>query len=183
MKNILLLAILLVNSNLILSAQKYFTKNGSISFLSKASLENIKADNNQVINVFDTQSGEIQFSLIVKNFHFAKSLMEVHFNENYMESHKYPNAGFKGRITNLREISFDKDGRYNVSVSGDMTIHGAQKRVDATGTITVTGGKISLSSKFFVKLADYNISIPKILIDKIAETVEVSFQSNLYQKM
>lgn len=183
MNRTLLLTALLICFGTGLHAQKYFTKNGHISFFSKTSLENIKADNNQVINVLNIQTGEIQFSLIVRNFHFAKSLMEVHFNENYMESSKYPNAGFKGIITNLKDIYFNNDGIYNASVTGDMTIHGVVKKINITGTITVTGGKISLSAKFFIKLSDYNISIPKLVIDKVAEAVEVTVLSNFDQKM
>ncbi|MFZ1784847.1 MAG: YceI family protein [Ferruginibacter sp.] len=180
---IIYLLILFVGLNTGLVAQKYFTKNGRISFFSKTSLENIKAENNQVINVLNTQSGLIQFSLIVKNFHFEKSLMEVHFNENYMESGRFPYAGFKGTIINLADVSFDKDGIYPVRVTGDMTIHGMVKKVDATGTITITGGKLSLASKFFIKITDYNISIPKLVIDKIAESIEVNVQTNFDQKM
>lgn len=183
MNRILFLVATLICLNTGVQAQKYFTKNGHVSFFSKASLENIKADNNQVINVLNIETGEIQFSLIVRNFHFAKNLMEVHFNENYMESNKYPTAGFKGRITNFKDIVFNVDGVYNASVTGDMTIHGVVKKVNTTGTLTVTGGRISISSKFFIKLSDYNISIPKLVVDKIAESVEVTVLSNLDQKM
>lgn len=183
MNRVFSLTAMLLALSTTLQAQKYFTKNGHVSFFSKTSLENIKADNNQVINVLNIQTGEIQFSLIVRNFHFAKSLMEVHFNENYMESSKYPNAGFKGKIINLNDIYFNNDGMYNAGVTGEMTIHGVVKKMNATGIVTVTGGKISISSTFFIRLSDYNISIPKLVIDKIAESIEVTVLSNLDQKM
>ena len=165
------------------AAQKYYTKNGSISFFSKTSLENIKADNNQVMSVLNAQTGEIQFSVLVKSFRFEKALMEEHFNENYLESEKYPKATFKGNITDMSRVSFATDGMYTVPVTGDMTMHGVTKKLSTTGTITIKGGKVSAVSKFYVKLADYNISIPNLVKDNIAESVEVTVSSNFDQKM
>jgi len=165
------------------SAQKFYTKNGSVSFFSKTSLENIKADNNQVMSVLNTQTGDIQFSLLIKSFHFEKALMEEHFNENYMESEKFPKATFKGTITDMSRVSFTTDGIYTVAVSGDMTIHGVTKKTTATGTIVVKAGKISASATFPVNLSEYNISIPNLVKDNIAESVEISLLSNFDQKM
>lgn len=173
-------AFILISS---VSAQKYYTKNGNISFFSKTSMENIKADNNQVMSVLNTQTGEIQFSILIKSFHFEKALMEEHFNENYLESNKFPKAGFKGTITDMSRVSFTTDGLYTVPVSGEMTLHGVTKKIATTGTITVKGGKISASSKFFIKLAEYNISIPALVKDNIAESVEVTVNSSFDQKM
>lgn len=164
-------------------AQKYYTKNGNISFFSKTSLENIKADNNQVLSVLNAQTGEVQFSVLIKSFHFEKALMEEHFNENYLESEKFPKATFKGSITDMGRVNFGTDGMYTVPVSGDMTMHGVTKKIITTATITIKAGKVSATSKFFVKLADYNISIPSIVKDNIAESVEVTVLSNFDQKM
>ena len=86
------------------NAQKVFTKNGLVSFFSTTKMEDIKADNNQVLCVLNTQTGDLQFSLLTKGFHFAKALMEEHFNENYIESSKFPKATFKGdRGTNFKK--------------------------------------------------------------------------------
>ncbi|HMU09893.1 MAG TPA: YceI family protein [Ferruginibacter sp.] len=164
-------------------AQKYYTKNGSISFFSKTSLENIKADNNQVLSVLNAQSGEIQFSVLIKSFHFEKALMEEHFNENYLESEKFPKATFKGSITDMGRVNFSTDGMYTVPVSGDLNMHGVTKKITTTATITLKAGKVSATAKFLVKLADYNISIPSIVKDNIAESVEVTVLSNFDQKM
>lgn len=164
-------------------AQKYYTKNGNVSFFSKTSIENIKADNNQVMAVMNTQTGELQFSLLIKSFHFEKALMEEHFNENYMESNKFPKASFKGIITDLSRVNFTNDGLYTVSVAGDMTLHGITKKITTTGTITVKGGKPSASSKFIIKLADYNIAVPGVVKDNIAESIEVSMNAGFDQKM
>lgn len=165
------------------SAQKHYTKNGSISFFSKTSLENISADNNQVVGILDTQTGEIQFSLLVRSFHFAKALMEEHFNEDYMESDKFPRATFRGNITDLSRVSFSTDGMYTVPVEGNMTIHGVSRKITTHGTIMINGGKITASSKFIVKVSDYNITIPALVKDNIAESVEISVSCRLDQKM
>ena len=165
------------------NAQKYYTKNGNISFFSKTSMENIKADNNQVMAVLNTQNGDLQFSLLIKSFHFEKALMEEHFNENYMESEKFPKATFKGNITDMSRVSFITDGVYTVPVSGDMTLHGVTKKITTTGNITVKGGKVSAVSKFLIRIADYNITIPSVVKDNIAESIEVSINTSFDQKM
>lgn len=182
MKTLLsLAAFLLLSSQLF--AQKSYTKNGSILFFSKSPLENIDSKNNQVMSVLNTQTGDIQFSVIIKAFHFKKALMEVHFNENYMESTKFPKATFKGAVTELSKISFAIDGSYTVSVSGDMTIHGVTKKITAPGLITVKNGVPSAASKFSVKLADYNITIPKLVKDNISEKIDITVACTYDQKM
>lgn len=182
-KNILLVAAFLMAGGFSAMAQKVYTKNGTISFFSKAPLENISADNNQVMSVLNQQTGEMQFSVIIKSFKFKKALMEEHFNENYLESDKYPKAGFKGNITDISKVNFSKDGTYNVTVTGDLNIHGVTNKVTAPGTILVKNGIASASSKFTVKLADYKISIPKLVKDNIAENVEISVDCDYNQKL
>ncbi|HMW26204.1 MAG TPA: YceI family protein [Ferruginibacter sp.] len=183
MKQVILLTTLFTVLVTGATAQKYYTKNGSISFFSKTSMENIKADNNQVLSVLNAQTGEIQFSVLIKSFHFEKALMEEHFNENYLESGKFPKATFKGTITDMSRVNFNTDGMYTVPVSGDLTIHGVTKKITTTGTITIKGGNVSALSKFFIKLSDYNISIPSVVKDNIAESVEVTVNSSFDQKM
>lgn len=183
MKKTILAAVLLAGITIQSAAQKVFTKNGNISFFSTAPMENITADNNQVMSVLNTQTGDLQFSVLIKGFHFKKSLMEEHFNENYMESDKFPKSTFKGMITDVSKISFTKDGNYNVAVSGDLTIHGVTKKVTTPGTVTIKSGNITATSKFNIKLADYNISIPGLVKDKIAETIEITVSCGYDQKM
>jgi len=165
------------------AAQKYFTKNGSIAFFSKAALEDIKADNNQVMAVINTQNGELQFSLLTKGFHFKKALMEEHFNENYMESDKYPKSTFKGIITDISGVNFAKDGNYKVMVNGDLSMHGVTKNINTGGTISISGGKITGTSIFKIVLADYNISIPKVVENNISKTIEITVNCLYDQKM
>lgn len=175
--------IMLTAGSFAASSQKVYTKNGSISFFSKAPLENISADNNQVMSVLNQQTGEMQFSVIIKSFKFKKALMEEHFNENYMESEKYPKASFKGSISDVAKLNFVKDGTYNVTVAGDLTMHGVTNKVSAPGTITVKNGVASGTSKFNLRLADYKISIPKLVKDNISETVEITVNCDYNQKL
>jgi polyisoprenoid-binding protein YceI len=164
-------------------AQKVFTKNGNISFHSKASLETIEATSNQVTSVLVPATGDIQFSVQVKSFHFKKALMEEHFNENYLESDKYPKSTFKGKINDVAKVDFTKDGTYNVTVSGDLNMHNVTQKTTATGTITVKSGKISAASSFVVKLADYKIDIPNVVRNNIAETVTIKVTCTYDQKL
>ncbi|MFT3682144.1 MAG: YceI family protein [Ferruginibacter sp.] len=165
------------------NAQKYYTKNGSISFFSGTKLEDIKADNNQVVSVLNAQTGELQFSVLIKGFHFAKATMEEHFNENYLESDKYPKSTFKGTVADISKVNFTKDGSYPVTVSGDLTIHGVTKKVSSTGSITVKAGVPAASSKFNIKLADYKVTIPSVVSNNIAETIEITVSCKYDQKM
>jgi hypothetical protein len=164
-------------------AQKYFTKNGHISFFSSTNLENISADNNQVVSVLSVQDGALQFSALIRNFHFKKALMEEHFNENYLESDKFPKANFKGTISDISKVNFTVDGSYPVNVIGDLTVHGVTQKVSTAGTITVKGGKITAQSKFIAKPSDYQITIPKLVRDNISESIEVSVNCDYDQKM
>lgn len=166
-----------------LNAQKVFTKNGAVSFFSKSTLENIQASNNQVMSVLIPSTGDLQFSVLIKSFHFKKSLMEEHFNENYMESDKFPKASFKGKINDLSKVNFTTDGSYAVEVSGDLSIHGVTQKVVTQGTLVVKAGVITAAAKFNLKLADYKISIPSVVKDNIAEVIEINLSCIYDQKM
>lgn len=183
MKKILLTAILAAIVNIAMVAQKYYTKNGNISFFSSTSMEDIKADNNQVMSVLNVQTGELQFSVLIKSFHFKKTLMEEHFNENYMESSKYPKSTFKGTVADISKVNFSKDGSYPVNVSGDLTMHGVTKKVTTTGTLNIQGGKITGTAVFKVALADYNISVPKVVEGNISKTIEIKVNCLYDQKL
>ena len=164
-------------------AQKFYTKNGLVSFYSKATVEDITADNNEVLSVINTATGDMQFSLLNTGFHFKKALMEEHFNEDYMESDKYPKSTFKGKITNLSAINFTKDGIYNTAVTGDLTMHGVTNTITTNGTITIKNGAVSATSKFKIKLTDYKIVIPSVVKNNIAETIDITVSCNYPNKL
>lgn len=162
------------------NAQKYVTKNGFIRFYSEAPMENIQADNRQVNAALDVATGEFVFKVLMKSFEFEKALMQEHFNENYVESDKFPNGTFVGKVTNIGEIDFLKEGTYEALVEGDLTIHGVTNKVSEKGTFTVMpGGKVQGKSKFFVKVADYQIKIPSTVVNNIAESIEVTVDLEL----
>lgn len=156
------------------NAQKYITKTGYIGFYSHTSLEDIKADNNQVASVLDVSTGEIVFQALIKSFHFDRALMEEHFNENYMESENFPKSGFKGKITDFSSVDFKKNGIYNITVEGDLTIHNVTNKVSTKGTLEVVSGGINASSRFNIVPEDYKISIPGVVRNKIAKNLEVT---------
>lgn len=156
------------------NAQKYMTKNGYIGFYSHTPVEEIKADNNQVAGVLDASTGEIVFQALIKSFHFEKALMEEHFNENYMESDKFPKSTFNGKITNLSEVNFSKPGTYAVTVDGDLMMHGVTNKVSVKGTIEVIPGGINANSKFSLIPEDYKIVIPGVVRNNIAKTLELT---------
>jgi len=164
------------------SAQKYMTRTGKVVFFSGTPVENIEAFNNDVSSVIDGRTGEMLFIVPIKSFKFEKALMQEHFNENYMESDKFPKADFKGKILNIGDVNFSKDGVYNVKTAGKLTIHGVTKDVTIPGTVTVKGGSVTANSKFLVRTADYGIKIPGMVASKIADQIEVTVNSILSQK-
>jgi len=155
-------------------SQKYITRDGYIGFYSSTPLEDIKADNNQVASVIDISTGEIVFQVLIRSFRFEKALMQEHFNENYMESDKYPRSTFSGKITNIGETGLTKSGSYEVTVEGDLTIRDVKKRVSAKGTIDVAAESVTAESKFIISPEDYGIKIPSVVRNNIAKNIEVT---------
>lgn len=160
-------------------SQKYLTKTGHIWFVSNAPLETIEAHNRQVNVALNTQNADFIFKVLIKSFEFKNALMQQHFNENYMESDKYPEATFKGKIVNISEINFSKDGSYPAVVEGEMTIHGVTQKIKQTGVLQVKGSQIIATSVFTIALKDYNITIPTAVVKKIAEVVQIQVNVTL----
>lgn len=154
-------------------AQKYLAEKSFVSFFSDAQIEDITAKNNKSSSIFDSASGEIVFSIPIKDFVFAKSLMKEHFNEKYMESDKFPKSTFQGKIIGFDSVA---TGEQQVVASGKLTIHGESRQVAIPGTIEVNEGSLTMKAKFLVKLEDYKISIPQLLWQNIAEQVEVTIE-------
>lgn len=182
MRILLIMAVLFFNLNIVTGQEMYFTRNGKVSFFSKTPMENIDAVNNEVFSVMNLSKGEIAFAILVKSFRFEKALMEEHFNENYMESTKFPKATFNGKIEQAEKLSLNKAGQYPVHVSGDLTIHGVTKKINTEGTITVSDSGLQATSTFNLKVKDFNIEIPSLVADKIAETIEVTINCSYAPK-
>lgn len=159
--------------------QQYYSKTGKVTFISDAPLEKIEAHNNSGYVVFDSATGKIEWSVLIKGFQFVKALMQDHFNENYMESQKFPKGLFKGVVTNLKDINLQKDGEYTVNVKGELTLHGVTKPFSPVGHISIKGGAITATSNFDIVVEDYDIEVPKVVRDNIAKTVKVNVVADL----
>lgn len=168
----------------------WYTKTGKITFFSTTPVEDIKATNNQVFLAFNQTSGEISAKVTIKSFKFQKKLMQEHFNENYMESDKFPYANYKGTIEDIDKINFAKDtagnfikpATYNVKTTGKLTIHGVTKEVASDGKIVLSGKQATIKTVFSVLLADYNIEKPSVVAMKIADKIEVTLESDCKNK-
>ncbi len=169
-----ILSTVLILLSVTLNAQKFMTKTGFIEIFSHTSMEDIKGDNNQVATILDASTGEIVFQALMKSFKFERALMEEHFNENYVESEKFPKSTFKGKIVNLSDVNFSKPGVYKVTVTGDLTIHGVTKSISEPAEIEITGSGVNARSKFVVTPEEYNIEIPSVVREKIAKEITVS---------
>jgi hypothetical protein len=155
--------------------QRFFVDKASVSFFSDGVIEDIAAENNKVTSIFDAGQGEIAYLMNIKDFQFEKKLMQVHFNEKYMESEKYPKASFQGKIVGFNNAVA---GIQNVKAVGKLTIHGVTRDVEFPGTAEMKNNQLSLKSKFTVKLLDYNIKVPQIVWQNIAQQVEVTVDFN-----
>ncbi len=184
MKHLKNLAFALALLPLAASAQdRYMTRNGHIAFFSATPMENIEGNNHKVTSVWDVTTGAMQFAVLIKAFEFEKALMQEHFNENYMESNTFPKAEFKGKLAGITAEQLKKAGTYEVSVTGDLTIHGVSKPVSAKGKVTVdAAGAITASSDLIVKPEDHGIKIPGVVRKNIAEEITVKVRME-YAKM
>jgi len=172
-----ILTSLFIGLNLSLFAQIYISKSCEINFFAGTSLEDIDATNKAAKPILNTATGDIQVKIPITLFVFKRPLMQEHFNENYLESDKFPDAVFKGKIKDV--VDYTKDGITKVKVSGKMNMHGVEKEIVIDGTITIKGQEISLHSEFNIHIADYNISVPTVVTAKIAEDVKTKIDAVL----
>jgi polyisoprenoid-binding protein YceI len=176
----LLLLAFLVNTSI--EAQKMITRSGEIKFeASMPALEEVAATSKTASGVFDTSNGEFAALILIKSFKFKVALMEEHFNENYMESSKFPKATFKGKVLNFdsKKITATKTA---YDIEGDLTIHGVTKKVKTKINLALVGGKILATSNFNIKLSDYKIDVPSLVKDKIAKDAKIALNFSLDAK-
>lgn len=165
-----------------LAQTRYIDRSGKASFFSSAPMEDIKAETNQALSVFDVKTGEIVASMLMRSFNFRKALMQEHFNENYVESNKFPKATFKGKVTNIGEFNIGKNGKYSLDVTGEITLHGVTRPLHVTAEAIVENGGIKAKAVFPLAVKDFDIEIPQLIIINIAEEVEVTISFD-YQIM
>ncbi len=155
--------------------ERFLTKNGSISFFSSAVVKDFKADNNQVLSIIDAGSGQMAIAILMKSFMFEKALMQEHFNENYVESDKFPKATFRGDIVDFESIT---DLETKAEVEGVISIHGVSKEIVIGANITKSEESIFVKGEFNILLADYDIEIPRVVSKSIAKKIKVTFDFN-----
>lgn len=177
MKKRAFLSVMILTSGLSLFSQgKFLCNEGHITFFSHTAIEDIKAENKEVASVIDSESGEVAVIVKISAFQFEKKLMQEHFNENYMESERYPKATFMGKIANHGEIDYEKPGSYTIQVVGDMTIHGVKQQISESAGMEVGADGLVVRMKFMLDPSDYDIKIPKVVRKNIAERLEVSIR-------
>jgi polyisoprenoid-binding protein YceI len=178
MKKIIVFTLSIVLSQTAVS-QIYKAKDGAteVTFFSKSPLEDIDAKNKGAIIIMNAVTSDIQVRLTMQNFKFKNALMEEHFNENYLESEKYPNAVFKGKIN--EKIDYSVDGEHKVTVTGKMELHGVTKDETYEGSLNKVGNEILIVCAFKIKVVDYNIKVPSLYVKNIAEIVDVDIKSTL----
>jgi polyisoprenoid-binding protein YceI len=152
-------------------SQLFTTRTGFIGFYSKTALEDIKAENNQVYAVIDAGKKGLALAVLLKGFTFTKELMQEHFNENYVESDKYPKASFTGSFSG--DLDAAKDGVYKVMVKGNLSLHNVTRPIESPATIEVKNGHLVGQTEFKVKPEDFNIGIPSLVRDKIDKEITV----------
>lgn len=177
-----LVAVLLFNLHGVCAQTKYIDRRGHASFFSSAPMEDIRAENDQAVSIIDAQTGEVVASMLMRSFNFRKALMEEHFNENYVESDKYPKATFRGKIVNIGDVDLTKDGNYTLDVSGEITLHGVTQPLTLKADAVVNGGTVQAKAVFPLKVKDFKIEVPRLVINNIAEVVEVTVSFS-YQPM
>ncbi|MBV6442623.1 MAG: Protein YceI [Saprospiraceae bacterium] len=163
-------------------ATKYVSKNAHISFFSHTVAEDITANNYKVVSTLNTETGEVVFSVPMQSFEFEKAQMQKHFNgKDFLDTQTFPKAKFTGTITNLSAVNFGKDGTYDATVKGELTIKGTTKPMNEKGTVTVKGNQIEVKTKLKVVLADYGVTFAKGKPStNVAKEVEVTLNA-VYQ--
>ncbi|MDA8994775.1 YceI family protein [Schleiferiaceae bacterium] len=164
MKKLLLTALLA--SSTIVSAQQYLTREARLSFDAGSPLEDIEAFTESGSAVFDASSGKIGVQVLMTSFQFKRALMQEHFNENYVESEKFPKASFKGTYN---------EGK----VTGELSIHGVTKEISVPATLREENENFVLTTAFDIILAEYNVEIPSAVADKISKAASIQVQATL----
>ncbi|TNJ43473.1 YceI family protein [Tamlana fucoidanivorans] len=182
MKHLLFYFIAFLSLNMY-SQEKYLTRSGRVNFeASVPSFEEVKAINNSATAILNGSNGELAALVLVKGFRFKNALMEEHFNENYAESDQFPKATFIGKIENFHSEQLNTTHQ-NVVLKGQLTFHGETKPIEVNNlTFSKESNVIVMSGSFKVKAEDFSVKIPKIVRNKVSETIDVSFNFELKQK-
>lgn len=160
-------------------AQKYLTKTGKVHFEASVPLfEDVDATNTTTVAVLNADSGDIAVIVMPKNFKFKVALLEEHFNESYAETAKYPKSTFTGKLASFKKEDLSATPK-SYNIAGTLNFHGVDQKITSLANVYLQNGKIIVSGKFVTKPADYKVAIPKMVVKKVAENVNVSYQFEL----
>ena len=182
MKTPIIILIILVASSFTSNLGEVFiANNGTIAFSSDAPLELIQAKSKRLKGAINTSQNTFAFAVLMSSFQgFNSALQREHFNENYMETHKFPKATFKGKI--LETINYSKNGTHRITAKGTLSMHGVKKERTIKSTLKIEKGKLYITSDFKVPLSDHNIAIPKIVTRKIATEIKVKLNAEFIKR-
>ena len=170
----------ILSSSLSFQQDLYFTDSGQVDFTSDAPLEMIKAASDNLAGVLNLEDRSFSFSIPMNSFQgFNSALQKTHFNENYLETEKYPKSTFNGKI--IEEVNFRSSGTLKIRAKGKLVIHGIEQDRIIRCTIKISPGRISVDSDFTVLLEDHDITIPSIVQQKIAEVIDVSIRFSMQE--
>ena len=172
----LFILVLLVASVGAFGQGKFIAKNAYISFYSSTPMEDILGESNEAVTIMNAETGEIGFQALMTTFHFKRALMEEHFNENYMESAKFPKARFNGKIEGFSKDMLNAPVA-DIKITGKLSVHGVEKTITVPGTLGLENGKLVGTSKFNVTPEDYGIAIPSLVRDKIGKEMEITVKA------
>ncbi len=183
MKNIIIIAVFFCGFITQIEAQKYITKNGKIEIFSETPLFVIDGVNKKVASILNAANGNVVASTLIRSFRFEEAMVEEHFNENYLEPHKYPKAIFKGKIINFDKVNLKNDGTYDIKIAGKLTIHGQTRDIEEPGKIIIKNGKISAITQFNVSLKEYKVKIEKNYKKAIKDNIllKIHFDYKFYK--
>jgi hypothetical protein len=156
---------------------KFITKNAYISFYSSTPMEDILGESNEAVTILNSETGEIAFQSLMTTFHFKRALMEEHFNENYMESTKFPKAKFTGKIEGFNKTMLSAPVS-DIKVTGVLSVHGVDKTITIPAKLGLENGKLEGTTKFKVTPEDYGILIPSLVREKIGKEMEITVKAN-----
>ena len=173
------LAMLMTASAFSRTGDKLVSSKSHIKFFSHTAMEDIEANNYASVSTINTATGDVVFSIPMQGFEFENSTMQKHFNQDkFLDTKVHPKGKLVGKITNMDDIDFSKDGNYEAVVEGDLTIKGTTNSLKEKGTITVKNGNVSIESKFPVTLSDYGVSFikgkPSTNVAKVVEVTVLS---------
>jgi hypothetical protein len=172
----LFILILLISSVGAFGQGKFIAKNAYISFYSSTPMEDILGESNEAVTILNGETGDIAFQALMTTFHFKRALMEEHFNENYMESSKFPKTKFNGKIEGFSKEML-KAPLTEVKVTGILSVHGVDKTITVPAKLGIENGKLVGTTKFKVTPEDFGIAIPSLVRDKIAREMEVTVKT------